>query len=195
MKAKKGRIKKLIAFSVIILILAAVILTALHYSRRSLLKTLYPRQYADIVEVYCKEYNLSENFIFAVIKCESDFEKDAVSYTGAVGLMQIMPDTFEWINMKLGDSLTFDQATDPQVSVRFGCYLYSYLLEKFGSEELAIAAYHAGIGSVQKWLADEKYSADGKSLHTIPFPTTEKYVKNVIKTKNIYHELYHGKDG
>lgn len=183
--------KKLIAVIILIFILLSAVL---YHGSLSLLKTLYPCEYSDIVESNAKENNLSPWFVYAVIKCESDFISDAVSHTGAVGLMQIMPDTFTWIGGKLGEEKDFDKAYQPAVNVKYGCYLYGYLINRYNNEETAIAAYHAGIGNVDKWLKDESYSHDGKVLHTIPFPTTAKYVKKVIKTKNIYEKLYTRKD-
>lgn len=184
---------KLRKFIILILIITVTVFV-LYFGSLSLLKTLYPCRYTDIVEAYSEENNLSEFFVYAVIECESGFDPEAVSHVGAVGLMQIMPDTFEWISWKLGEENDFSKAKVPEVSVKYGCYLYGYLTEKYESEEAAIAAYHAGMGNVDKWLSDERYSSDGKTLHTIPFPSTAKYVNKVMKTKNIYEKLYDRKD-
>ena len=171
-----------------------VLLSVLYFGALSLLKTLYPLGYEDYVEVYAKENNLSPAFVYAVIKCESGFDKEAVSSVGATGLMQIMPDTFSWINMKLGEKNNYSMATDPETNIKYGCYLYGYLLSRYGRVQEALAAYHAGIGNVDKWLDDPQYSSDGESLHTIPFPTTNKYVKKVMITENIYEKLYFRKE-
>lgn len=186
---KKGS-KIIIALGFVLVLLLAVF----YHGSLSFLKTLYPCEYSDIVESNAEENNLSPWFVYAVIKCESDFVPDAVSHTGAVGLMQIMPDTFTWISGKLNLENDFSKASQPEVSIKYGCYLYGYLMDKYENEETAVAAYHAGMGNVNKWLSDEKYSTDGKSLHTIPFPTTAKYVKKVMSTKNIYKKLYMRKD-
>ncbi len=179
----------------ITLILAlTVAFSVLYFGSVSVLKTLYPLKFADYVETHSAANNLSKHFVYAVIECESGFDPEAVSHVGAVGLMQIMPDTYEWISMKLGEENDFSKATVPEVSIKYGCYLYGYLINKYGSEETALAAYHAGMGNADKWLKDERYSSDGKTLHTIPFPTTAKYVKKVIMTKNIYEKLYDRKD-
>ncbi len=156
----------------------------------SLLKSLYPLGYSEFVETYSKENNLSPDFIYAVIKCESNFKSDAVSNVGAKGLMQIMPDTFDWIKGKLKDKSEETDIFVPELNIKYGCYLYGYLIEKYDSEAVAIAAYHAGMGNVDKWLKDERYSADGKTLKDIPFPTTKKYVSKVLETKKIYEKLY-----
>ena len=178
--------KKLIA---LILTLTILCLCAV-----SMLKTLYPLKYEDYVEVYSKENNLSPAFVYAVIKCESDFDSNAVSSVGATGLMQIMPDTFDWITMKLREDIPYSMATDPETNIKYGCYLYGYLLSKYGRVQEALAAYHAGLGNVDKWLSDERYSSDGETLHTIPFPTTNKYIKKVMLTEKIYENLYFRKE-
>lgn len=179
-------LKKVIA----LILTSAVLISVLYFGTLSLLKTLYPLKYEDYVEVYAKENNLSPSFVYAVIKCESNFDNEAVSNVGATGLMQIMPDTFDWINMKLGEDIPYSMATDPETNIKYGCYLYGYLLNKYGRVQEALAAYHAGTGNADKWLGDKAYSSDGKTLHTIPFPTTNKYVKRVVLTENIYEKLY-----
>ena len=180
---------------IITLILASIILFSLiYFGTSSLLKSLYPLKYEEYVEVYAKENNLEPAFVYAVIKCESGFDKNAVSYVGATGLMQIMPDTFKWINSKLGEDKDYSMATDPETSVKYGCFLYAYLLSKYGRVQETLAAYHAGNGNVDKWLNNEAYSSDGKTLHTIPFPSTKKYVKTVMLTQNIYEKLYFRKE-
>lgn len=180
------KIKKLIAL--------IITLTILYLGCISMLKILYPLEYEDYVEVYAKENNLSPAFVYAVIHCESGFDNKAVSHVGATGLMQIMPDTFAWIKTKTDYTEDYSQATDPETSIKFGCFLYGYLLEKYGRVQEALAAYHAGIGNADKWLKDERYSSDGETLHTIPFPTTDKYVKKVMLTEKIYQKLYFRKE-
>ncbi len=156
----------------------------------SILKVLYPTHYSDFVEIYSEEYNLEPSFVYAVVECESGFDRKAVSSVGARGLMQIMPETFFWLQEKTGEELSEEELFTPEVNIKYGCYLYSILLREFENEESAVAAYHAGIGNVHKWLKDEKYSQDGKTLYKIPFPSTENYVRKVIKTKEIYNKLY-----
>lgn len=172
------------------LIVLSVMAVLLVLGSRSVLKSLYPQGYSEFVEMYASENNLSTDFVYAVIKCESSFDKDAVSNVGAKGLMQIMPDTFDWIKGRLKDDSSYEDIFEPELNIKYGCYLYGYLMDKYQSEELSIAAYHAGMGNVDKWLKDENYSDDGKSLTNIPFPTTKKYVTKVIETKKIYQKLY-----
>lgn len=172
------------------LVVSAILIVMLFFGAVSLMKTLYPLDYAKYVEASSQKYGLEKSFVYAVIECESGFDKDAVSSVGARGLMQIMPETFEWLLTKTEDALDEEDLFDPEISVKYGCLLYSILLSEFSSEETAVAAYHAGIGNVRQWLSDEEYSSDGKTLKSIPFPSTEKYVEKVMKVKNIYEKLY-----
>lgn len=173
-----------------ILIAAILTLTVIFFGSVSILKTLYPSRYGDFVEIYAKENNLSEYFVYAVIECESGFDKNAVSYADARGLMQLTPDTFRWLQTKKGEELSDDMLFDPETNIKYGCYFYGILMKEYEKEETAIAAYHAGMGNVSKWLKNEEYSPDGKTLSEIPFGNTKKYVDKVIKTKNIYSKLY-----
>ena len=186
---KSPKAKKLTDFLLILLIVFSLV-TVIYFGSVSILKTLYPRRYIEFVEKYSQSNNLSEKFIFAVIECESGFDKDAVSYLGAEGLMQIMPETFRWLQEKRGESLPDESIFEPETAIDYGCYFYGMLLEQFEDEATAVAAYHAGANQVEKWLADENYSDDGKTLKDIPYPSTKKYVEKVMRVKEIYEKIY-----
>ena len=105
--------------------------------------------------------------------------------------MQIMEEAFDWVKYRLDDEdSVYDDMFSPDVNIRYGTYLLSYHLKEFGREELAIAAYHAGGGSVSEWLADPAYSADGERLDSIPSSTTAHYVEKVANAYRYYIELY-----
>ena len=158
--------------------------------RKAVMQTLYPVRYDEFVETYTTAHKLEKSFIYAVIKCESSFDPNAVSSVGARGLMQIMPETYRWLQSKTGDTNSDDQLFDPETSIRYGCMLYEILLQQFGDERVAVAAYHAGMGNVEKWLQDPQYSDDGKTLKEIPFPSTAKYADRVMRVREIYQRLY-----
>lgn len=149
---------------------------------------LYPQSYSDYVEKYCREYGIDENLAYAVIHTESGFDSDAVSHMGACGLMQLMPETFDWLRSKIG--AVDDDIFDPETNIRYGVYFLSLLHGEFGDEKLTIAAYHAGMGRVNQWLNDTGVSPDGRTLENIPFSDTEYYVKKVERTKRVYETLY-----
>ncbi len=173
------------------LLLVFSLLAVIYFGSVSILKTLYPRPYIEFVEKHSQSNNLSEEFVLAVIECESGFDKNAVSYVGAQGLMQIMPETFSWLQEKRGEELPDESIFEPETAIDYGCYFYGMLMSQFGDEATAAAAYHAGAAQVEKWLSDERYSPDGKTLTDIPYPATKQYVEKVMRVKNIYHKLYY----
>lgn len=153
----------------------------------------YPREYEDYVHVYSYQYGIPETVIYSVIKTESDFESGAVSSAGAIGLMQLMPDTFVWLTTELGENLNSAMLYDPETNIKYGAYYLSKLYLQFGTWDVVYAAYNAGPTKVEEWLKDEKYSENGKTLDKIPYDETESYVKKVNKANEIYKKLYNEK--
>lgn len=127
--------------------------------------------------------------VYAVIKAESGFSEKAESRAGAVGLMQLLPSTAQFIAEKNHVEYSPERLKESGYNVRLGCMYLGYLLERFG-EETALAAYNAGEGTVLKWLKDPRFSPDGERLSEIPYPETARYVKKVIKFRKIYRFLY-----
>ena len=157
---------------------------------RSMMRTLYPHKYAPIVEKYSAQYDVDADLIYAVIRTESSFRTDAGSEVGAAGLMQIMPDTFEWLCMRMGEQAEFSDLYDPDTAIRFGSYLLHLLLEEFGDTRTSLAAYHAGRGRVGEWLQDASLSSDGKTLEHIPYRDTAHYVQKVERAMQTYKKIY-----
>lgn len=154
-------------------------------------KLAYPRKYSDYVETYAKQYNVPPHVLYAVIKTESGFDSAAVSKKGAVGLMQFMPDTFDWLtNEMLFEHLADGMRYDPETSVRYGAYLLSHLYKRYGDWSVALAAYNAGIGNVDKWLEDPAYADGEGGLKAIPYKETRNYIKKVTKAQATYDRLY-----
>ena len=156
----------------------------------SIEEDLYPLDYSEYIDVSSREFGVPKKIVYAVIKTESDFESNAVSSKGAVGLMQMMPSTFEEITAKLGDNYEKGMMYDPETNIRYGVYYLSYLYRHFDDWDAVFAAYNAGMGTVSEWLEDPaKVNADGK-LVNIPYPETQKYVKKVNGAINKYVDLY-----
>jgi len=161
---------------------------------RSVLKAVYPLKYEDSVQKYSVEYGVDANLLYAVIKTESSFNPDARSELGALGLMQFMPDTLDWICGKMGERLAFEDLRDGDTAIRCGAFMLRLLLDEFGSADTALAAYHAGRGRVNGWLRDPGISADGKTLDNIPYRDTAHYVSKVRRAVRIYDNLYSDKN-
>ena len=154
-------------------------------------KQAYPREYAEYVETYAEQYGVPETMIFAVIRTESGFDSGAVSHAGAVGLMQIMPDTFAWLtNEMLFDHLDEGMLYDPETNIKYGTYYLSRLYDRYGDWELALAAYNGGQGNVDEWLEDSAYADGEGGLKEIPFRETRQYVKKALKARDVYERLY-----
>ena len=160
-------------------------------------KKAHPKDYSDIVEKYAVEYNIPPEVIFAVIKTESGFDPNARSSAGALGLMQMMPSTFEWLTGEehLNENLITLKLFDPDVSIRYGTYYLSYLKNKFFTTDevdwdIIFAAYNGGEGNVAKWLSAPECIDENGKLVNIPFPETRSYVSKVNKALDTYKELY-----
>jgi soluble lytic murein transglycosylase len=130
--------------------------------------------------------------VYSVIKTESGFRTDAVSKKGAIGLMQITEKTGLWIADKLGDKdYVREDLKNPEVNIKYGCWYLSYLLERFeGNNELALAAYNAGEGTVMRWIADNDIKWRGLEIKSVPYPETERYLVRVNRIYFVYKTLY-----
>ncbi|MFA6698402.1 MAG: lytic transglycosylase domain-containing protein [Eubacteriales bacterium] len=186
-KFKKKKIYYLISLLAIIMILAILFSQSSWYK-----KYKYPLKYVEYIQKYSKEYSVEAHLVASIIWVESKFEKGAVSHKDARGLMQLVPATASWTADKIELS-PFDDTMlfDPEVNIRLGCWYLGYLRRQFPEDiELVLASYNGGIGNVKKWLANKNYSKDGLSLDYIPFNETRNYVATVIKTMEIYKNLY-----
>lgn len=174
-----------------LLVLALLLGTAFFYAGKSAFQAVYPMEYTEEVDKYAEEYGVPRELLYAVIHTESGFDPWAVSDAGALGLMQITPETFRWLQTKTGETLEDADLYDPDVCIRYGALFYKLLLTEFdGDIRTAAAAYHAGRGQVNTWLSDTRYSANGKTLDVIPTRNTAHYVRKVQRAINVYQNLY-----
>lgn len=190
-KRKRRNNKKIIRAVTLSLALLILLCAAAYFLSGVAQRRTYRLLYSDIVTEMAAEYGVDPYLAAAVIHCESSNNKDAVSPVGAVGLMQIMPDTGAWIAEKLEmEDFTEERLFEPEVNVRMGCWYIDYLTDRFhGNMTLVLAAYNAGPGNVQKWLEDERISENG-TLTEIPFPETERYIEKVQRAYEKYLTLY-----
>lgn len=178
-------------FSAIVAVVVLLITAGVFFAGRAVFRAVYPMDYSREIDKYAEEYSVPRVLLYAVIHTESGFDKDAVSSAGALGLTQITPDTFHWLQTKTGESLPDEALYEPETAVRYCALFYSLLLSEFDNDwGTAVAAYHAGRGQVNSWLKNPEYSADGKTLSTIPTKDTNHYVNKVLKAVEIYYNLY-----
>ena len=191
---RKRRYRKKSRWPVLIILVLLVLFGFYAYDRikPDVEHALYPREYREIVRREAAAYDLDENLVYAMSKAESDFNAQAKSSAGALGLMQMTPGTFEWMQTKLEETHDTDALFEPKVSIRYGCALIRLLLDEYEDLTVALAAYNAGMGNVTSWLSDAEYSADGVTLKAIPFGETRHYVERVLRYKENYEIIYGG---
>jgi soluble lytic murein transglycosylase len=154
-------------------------------------KNAYPQDYAEYVTVYAEKYGVPEELVYAVIRTESDFDSGAVSSAGAVGLMQLMPQTFKWLTDEiLFEHMESGMIYDPETNIRYGTYYLSRLYDRYGNWEVALAAYNGGPGNVDKWLENDRYADGEGGLKRIPFRETRHFVVRVTDARDMYERLY-----
>ena len=151
-------------------------------------KFVYPVKYNEFISEYSKVYQIEETLILSVIKVESNFNENAVSDKGAIGLMQIKEETGEYIKTLLGDK-KYD-LKDAKTNIRYGMFYLKYLIDKFNDINTALCAYNAGEGKVKEWLKKQEYSDDGITLKSIPYEETDNYISKINRTIKKYKNLY-----
>ena len=186
---KKKQIKK----RAVIIKTAAITITAvivLAVSSVCIIRAVCPVKYRDEVYKYSAKHRLEPEFIFAVIKTESGFKANAESDAGAIGLMQVMPETAAYIAGINGiEGFNTRDLYNAEMNIMIGCAYIRYLLDKFIDVKTAAAAYNAGEGNVAAWLMRGEYSVDGKTLKKIPFKETEQYIKKIDIYMGIYKHI------
>lgn len=185
---KKNIIRNLIILNLMLFVIFCIV------NRNDLLKIIYPKEYSELVVKYAKVYEIDEELIYALIKAESKFNENAVSNKGALGLMQLMESTASEVATKLNIELRQDNLTEdilvPDTNINLGTKYLADLITKYGNIELAVAAYNAGIGTVDKWIEDGTILLDGSDIENIPYDETNNYVRKVMRDYGIYISIY-----
>jgi len=140
------------------------------------LRARYPLRYEHIVRGHARNYQLDPALVAAVIYQESKFDSDARSHSGAVGLMQLLPETAKGIATRTGGSqFEVSDLLDPEINIRYGCWYLRHLLDKYGSLDRALAAYNGGQGNIDRG---------------VQYPETRHYVDRVLDLRDIYEGAY-----
>lgn len=152
-------------------------------------KFLYPFPYRKTVEDYSARWKVDKFLTIAVMKVESNFSEAARSQSGAVGLMQIMPETAAWIAVQLGESDS--ELCNVETNIRYGTWYLAELEDEFkGNDVLALAAYNAGRGNVHDWMEKNHWDENFSDVDKIPYAETRDYVKRVLHCREKYAKLY-----
>jgi peptidoglycan lytic transglycosylase len=173
---------RLFQVTVVLAILAGVFFVVDETSPPWYERLRYPLKYEAIVRSHARNYDLDPALLAAVIYQESKFRPGARSNSGAVGLMQLTPETAKGIAIRTGGhAFTTDDLLDPEINIRYGSWYLRHLFEKYGEERLVLAAYNAGQGNVDEWRSKGQ---------EIQFSETRAYVEKVEHLKHVYRDAY-----
>ena len=186
-KKKKMKVWKKILISIVsfLIIINALFLGAVYYGGVN-----YPVNYLEEIQKYSNEYGVDPKVVLAIMRVESNFKTDATSKVNAKGLMQVLPDTAKHVAKLLNIDANSIDLNDAETNIKIGTYYIKYLMQNFSNMDTVYAAYNGGIGNVNTWLKDSKYSSDGVSLYNIPSSETKHYVNKVNKALKAYEILY-----
>ena len=151
-------------------------------------RTLYPVSHAQDIQASAERHGVDPLLVAAVIKCESNWDENAQSAAGAIGLMQVMPQTSsELARMGLVDSGAYDPSNlfDPTTNIEYGTAYLAFLEKNLSSTDQVIAAYNAGMGKVEEWLAQPGELADN-----ITYAETREYLRRVSEAYQGYRDSY-----
>lgn len=164
----KKKILIIFSISLVILFLCVLIFKFL----------FFPKDYKNYVVAYSEEFGLEKALVYSVIKVESDFDSNAISRSGALGLMQMLPATAKWIAKELGEEYSDENMFEPKTNIRYGCFYLKYLFDKFKKMDIVICAYNAGEGKVFDWIEDGEIVRE-----KIDYKETLNYL---VKVENFY---------
>lgn len=180
-----------VTVTVLVLATAAVGVWLLFEQEPEPMVTTYITEYEDLIRKYASENDIPPAYVASVIMAESSYRPEVVSSVGAQGLMQVLPDTAEWIAGKFDEEYAEGSLFDPETNIRYGCWYLGFLMRRYdGNMRCASSAYHAGQGTVDKWLANPEYSSDGKTLSKIPSDATGPYVDRILNYYEGYKKIY-----
>jgi len=172
---------------VILLLVGAGVLIVLNYQKITnlYLHYHYPLKYKEQILDCSSLYSLNPSLVSAIIYEESRFKDDSVSEKGAVGLMQILPETAYYIAERMNDKqFNLENLLKSEINIKYGCYYLSYLFNKYGDLDHVLAAYNGGEGNVDKWLEQNEFE--------IQFSETQNFINRVKNSQIRYKMLYFG---
>ena len=170
-------------------ILIIVVILVMIFAYNFIVKTVFPIKYSEYVEKYSEEYDVDKYLIYSIIKSESNFNENAHSSKSAIGLMQLMKNTGDEIGKKIG--IENVDLYNEEMNIMIGTKYISDLIEKYdGNINLAIIAYNAGTGNVNKWIEDGVIKADGSDIENVPYKETNMYIRKILRNYKIYKFFY-----
>ncbi len=159
------------------------------------MRFVYMWDYQQDIVTYSKKNNVDPFLVAAIIKNESNFKHDAVSKVGAVGLMQIMPETGRWIAEQMGlENYQDSDLYQTRKNIRMGCWYVGELEHEFQHNlVLLMVAYNAGRGQTHEWMQENGWDYNFNDIKSIPYSDTREYVAKVMQDRDKYYLLYKDK--
>lgn len=145
------------------------------------LRTVVPLEYRDEIIEWSAAHDLDPAWVASIIRCESNFQPDAVSPAGAIGLMQIMPETGEWIAEQIPwPAPSSVQLQDTETSIALGTWYLRYLLNRFETADAALMAYNAGPSHADRWQGNRE----------LAFTETQQFIRRIHLCLPIYRAYF-----
>ena len=190
-RAAVRRRRRITALAVVAIGVGLGVIIAMPLARKAVNDLTLPLAYSDVIRQQAADKHLDPGLIAAVIYAETKFDS-RTSSAGAEGLMQILPQTAEYLAHRSGaTTFTVSDLGTPQVNIAYGSYYLRYLLDHYnGSEMLALAAYNGGMTNVDRWVAQAQGDGTQLSAGQIPFPETRAYVQKVLQAQQDYRRTY-----
>jgi soluble lytic murein transglycosylase len=190
--ASRTRTRRRLLLGVVLAAIAAIVAISLMPRAKDAVQELtLPLKHEDIIVQQAQDKGVPADLIAGVIYSESRFS-DATSHAGARGLMQITPDTAQAIATRTGGvNFRQEDLADPQINISYGTWYLRNLLDRYGENvTLALAAYNAGQGNVDKWIAEAQAKGKSLTIDAIPFAETRGYVHSVLEARADYRKKY-----
>lgn len=185
-----NRLQKKIRYLIllVLLITGAIYLTQARWFWRF----FYPWPYRQEIQAVAVNNGLDPFLLAALIRVESRFNPGARSEAGAVGMMQIMPETAVWVAREIGvRDFTPEDLYKPEINLQIGAWYLAHLFREFNGNRIAgLAAYNAGRGNVENWLTTGQWQGTVHDLDKIPFRETRVYLKGIVRDYQVYKYLY-----
>ncbi|HOJ76509.1 MAG TPA: lytic transglycosylase domain-containing protein [Bacillota bacterium] len=172
------------------LVLLLIIFTVIWH--KPILRIYFVLDFKEKIIAASKQKQVDPALISAIVFVESRFNPKAQSSKGALGLMQVMPQTGKWVAEKIAlPDFTDHNLLNPNLNIDIGIWYFRYLIDHFNQNEaLALAAYNAGMGYVERWIQSKLWDGNLVQLEKIPFPETRKYLFRIYFLKKVYRYLY-----
>lgn len=159
---------------------------------KPILKIFFVMKYQTEIVNFSNYHQLNPSLVGAMVFVESGFNPKVISHKGAMGLMQIMPNTGQWVAKELGEANhSMEDLLNPVNNLRVGTWYLAYLKRLHnGNVYLALASYNAGHGNVSQWVKEGIWTGDSVKIEQIPFPETKKYLIKILFYRKVYSYLY-----